>query len=382
MARVTETIITNVDLVLEHALVRGSIVLRDGLIAEVSEDHSQVPHAYDGEGDLLIPGLVEIHTDALEWHLRPRPQSIWPASAAVAGHDAMLASSGITTVLDSLCVGDLGGDGFRADTLVSALEAVTSAQMNGSNRIDHKLHLRCEVADPRTPELFEQHVTNPLLRLVSLMDHTPGGRQYTDLDHYRSNAWGRTGSTAVEVDARIERLQARQAQYAMPNWDHIAAETVRRGLPLASHDDATLEDIELAVRSGVRISEFPTTELAAKAAHAAGMATAAGAPNIVRGGSHSGNVSASHLAGSGLLDIVTSDYVPYSLLHAPFILAANAVMTLPEAIGLVTARPAAAIGLHDRGALVEGRRADVVQVRVHHGVPVIRSVYSAGHRVG
>ena len=378
-------VLTNVDLVLGSEVVFGSVRIVDGVILEVSEGRSSVPGAIDGAGDYLIPGLIEIHTDALEWHLRPRPQSVWPAAAAVAGHDAMLAASGITTVLDSLCIGDLGGDGFRADILHRAIEAITSAQMNGANRIDHYLHYRCEVADQRTPELFASLINNPLVRLVSLMDHTPGGRQYRDLDAYRSQERSMrtsTGSVKEDIDAYIDRLQTRQATYSMPNWELLAKQTRELGLPLASHDDATVSDIDLAVRSGVTISEFPTTEEAADAAHRNGMVTAAGAPNIVRGGSHSGNVAAADLAASGLLDIVTSDYVPYSLLHAPFVLAATGVLPLPAAVALVTSGPAGAVELRDRGQVADNMRADLVTVRLHRGVPAVSSVYSAGKRVG
>jgi alpha-D-ribose 1-methylphosphonate 5-triphosphate diphosphatase len=377
-------VLTNVDMVLCDSVVHGSLHVVDGCIAEITDTVSTAPSAIDGDNDIVVAGLIEIHTDALEWHLRPRPESVWPADAAVAGHDAMLAASGITTVLDSLCIGDLGGDGFRSDILRDALAAITSAQTNGRTRIDHKLHYRCEVADHRTPELFEDLVSNPLLALVSLMDHTPGGRQYRDLDRYRtSNRPYRTTPSGVEdIDTYIQRLQERQAEFSAPNWERVSKLAAELGLPLASHDDATEEDIALAVRSGVTISEFPTTELAAAEAKRNGMFTAAGAPNIVRGGSHSGNVAAADLAALGLLDIVTSDYVPYSLLHAPFVLAARGVLPLPAAVALVSSGPAAAVGLTDRGRLDVGMRADLVRVRLHDGVPIVQSVYCAGRRVG
>ena len=169
----------NAKLILDNEIVKGSIHFVEGIITGIATGEASnkpLQGAVDVEGAYVMPGLIEIHTDALEWHLRPRPQSLWPASAAVIGHDAVLAASGITTVLDSLCVGDLGGDGFRADTLIAALDAITYAQISGQFRIDHYLHYRCEVADSRTPGLFDDLCNNPLLRLVSLMDHTPGGR--------------------------------------------------------------------------------------------------------------------------------------------------------------------------------------------------------------
>lgn len=382
----SETSLINAMLVVDDVMIHGSLRIVEGRIAEISEGStsrsmSTSSNVVDCEGDIVCAGLIEIHTDALEWHLRPRPQSVWPEKAAVVGHDAVLASCGITTVLDSLRVGDLGSDGFRAEILFGALGAIAAVSDAGFLRVDHQLHLRCEVADDRTPGLFDQLSHNPLLRLVSLMDHTPGGRQYTDVDNYRRAVLNGGGSDA-EADDKIKRLQDRQANNSLPNWLHIAASACALGVPLASHDDATLDDVALAVRSGVTISEFPTTRLAAAASRNAGLVTAAGAPNIVRGGSHSGNVSAAELAGAELLDIITSDYVPYSLLHAPFFLAHQGILTLPAALALVTSKPAEAVGLNDRGRIAVGKRADLVWVRSAADLPIVRGVFVEGRRVG
>jgi alpha-D-ribose 1-methylphosphonate 5-triphosphate diphosphatase len=390
-----ETVIYNAQVVLRDRVTSGIVMFDEGGIVDITEDVADLDSSLfveagsvsiDAKGAYLLPGLIEIHTDALEWHLRPRPQSLWPAAAAVVGHDAVLAASGITTVLDSLCIGDLGGDGFRADVLLSALEAIELGQRAGAFRSDHFLHLRCEVADPRTPELFDREVTRNMVRLVSLMDHTPGVRQYRDMDVYRGAMMAddaSSGSAAAfdRMNSRIAMLQARRAEFSLPNWKHIAAVACDMGIALASHDDATAEDIALAVASGVSISEFPTTLEAASAAHQAGLLTAAGAPNVVRGGSHSGNVRAADLAGHGVLDMLTSDYVPYSLLHAPFLLAEQGVVALHEAIDMVTGAPAAAVGLNDRGSLEAGKRADLAMVRLAGGVPSVLGVWSAGRRV-
>lgn len=390
MNRGHSVIVSNASIVLHDQVVLGSVSFRDGIIESIAEQvidldgvSKQGSQEIDGTGSYLIPGLVEIHTDALEWHLRPRPQSIWPAPAAVVGHDAVLAACGITTVLDSLCIGDLGSDGFRADILSSALSALDEARRRSALRIDHHLHLRCEVADPRTHELFEQEVQRDSVRMVSLMDHTPGIRQYRDVDAYRRSMNARLvpeqGHGAVE--AKIALLQERSARYSMANWRAIADIATSLGIALASHDDATVEDIDLAIASGVSISEFPTSLESATAAKANGLVTAAGAPNVVRGGSHSGNVRAADLASAGLLDILTSDYAPYSLLHAPFMLWSQGILTLPAAIALVTSAPAAAVGLHDRGVIQVGKRADLTMVQLSGDVPTVRAVWSAGQRV-
>jgi alpha-D-ribose 1-methylphosphonate 5-triphosphate diphosphatase len=153
------------------------------------------------------------------------------------------------------------------------------------------------------------------------------------------------------------------------------------GVSLASHDDRTEEEIAENAADGIRISEFPVSMLAARAAQAHGMAVIAGAPNIVRGGSHSGNVSASALVQAGAVDAFASDYVPASLIEAAFICADQYNVSLPRAVGLVTDRPAQMAGLPDRGRLEPGLRADVVRVRVHQGLPVVREVWRGGERV-
>ena len=152
-------------------------------------------------------------------------------------------------------------------------------------------------------------------------------------------------------------------------------------LPIASHDDTTAEHVAEAVADGIRIAEFPTTEEAARALHKAGIGVMMGAPNVVRGGSHSGNVSALDLAKEGLVDALSSDYAPFSLLHAAFLLHWKAGVNLPDAIATVTSAPARLAGLTDRGRLAEGLQADLVRVRLHDGVPAVREVWRKGRRV-
>ncbi len=390
--------IHNARIVLADKVTLGSVITQDGIIQEIGEGRvnstSESPEVIEADGDYLIPGLIEIHTDALEWHLRPRPQSLWPAMAAVVGHDAMLATSGITTVLDSLCIGDLGSDGFRSDVLTDALSAIDENKRLGTLRVDHYIHLRCEVADPRTPRLFDREIARSSVRLVSLMDHTPGIRQYRDIDAYRASMitspntrigtrdeFANSDDATQSVNDRIALLQARRAEHSTPNWRYIASCARAHNVALASHDDATETDIDVAVASGVAIAEFPTTVDAARAAHRHGLVTAAGAPNVVRGGSHSGNVSAADLAAADLLDILSSDYVPYSLLHAPFLLYERGVVSLPKAISMVTSAPAAAVGFTDRGRIEVGMRADFVQVKLSGSVPTVRAVWSKGLRI-
>jgi alpha-D-ribose 1-methylphosphonate 5-triphosphate diphosphatase len=377
-----EIILTNADVVIPGEVVRrGTVVARDGLIVAIDRSACAVASAIDCGGDLLLPGLVELHTDSLEKHLMPRPGVRWPAQQAVLAHDAQLASAGITTVLDALYVGDSAKDGVRAQLLDESIDTIGRMNAGGLTRAEHWLHLRCEVASPGSAPLFERLCAHPLVRLVSVMDHTPFQRQWSDEAIYRQWTASRLGLDAAGVDRHIaERLQEHD-RYAVPNRRAIVTLAQRHGLPLASHDDTTEAHVLEGAEVGVTISEFPTTEAAAVAARDRGMAIIMGAPNVVRGGSHSGNVSAASLAQAGLLDILSSDYVPSSLLHAAFLLEQQLEMPLDRAVDIVAAAPARAVGLDDRGVIAPGKRADMVRVHALPEGPVVRAVWRRGERV-
>jgi alpha-D-ribose 1-methylphosphonate 5-triphosphate diphosphatase len=381
-----ETILANARAVTPVEVVdRGTVVLRDGLIAAIERGAGALAGAIDCGGDLLLPGLVELHTDSLEKHLTPRPGVRWPAQQAVLAHDAQLASAGITTVLDALYVGDSAKDGVRAQLLDESIDTIGRLNAAGLTRAEHWLHLRCEVASPGSAPLFERlcghPLVRPLVRLVSVMDHTPFQRQWSDEAIYRQWTASRLGLDDAGVDRHIAERLAEHDQYAVPNRRTIVALAQRHALPLASHDDTTEAHVLEGAETGVTISEFPTSEAAARAARGRGMAIIMGAPNVVRGGSHSGNVSAASLAQAGLLDILSSDYVPSSLLHAAFLLEQRLKLPLERAVDMVAAAPARAVGLDDRGVLAPGKRADVVRVHALPDGPVVRAVWRRGERV-
>ena len=227
---------------------------------------------------------------------------------------------------------------------------------------------------------LEYGIHSPLLRLVSLMDHSPGNGQYADLAKYR-RLRQREGRDGAYIERRIVELQAQRAEWRERNRRAVLQALAGRDLPLASHDDRTEEEVEENWRCGIRISEFPVRLDAAQAAHARGMQVIAGAPNLVRGGSHSGNVTAADQIEAGVVDALASDYVPASLLEAAFIASRLPGMTLPAAVALITDRPARMCRLSDRGRLVEGLRADLVRVRLHETLPVVRAVWRAGERI-
>jgi alpha-D-ribose 1-methylphosphonate 5-triphosphate diphosphatase len=375
-----ESILSNAKIVLEDRILTGSVLIRDGRIAEIEEGTSRIGE--DFGGDYLIAGLVELHTDHLESHYSPRPGVRWHMTSAIQAHDAQVASSGITTVFDCLRMGSDENGGFEKGEMRGMADTIQAAQREGRLRAEHLLHLRCEVASDNVLEHFADFDNDPYVRLVSLMDHSPGQRQFQTMDQYTLYYKTKRGLTEEQFARFVEGQLALSERYSALHRDALAKACADRGITVASHDDATLDHVEEAKGHGVKLAEFPTSLDAADASHKAGMSVLMGAPNVVRGASHSGNIAARDLAARGVLDVLSSDYVPFSLLHAPFVLADEFdSISLPQALAMVTSTPARTVGLDDRGRIAPGLRADLVRVRRDHGVPVVRAVWREGQRV-
>ncbi|MBV8287481.1 MAG: alpha-D-ribose 1-methylphosphonate 5-triphosphate diphosphatase, partial [Hyphomicrobiales bacterium] len=308
----------------ERVIDAGWVAAVNGAVVEIGEGRAP-DHAEDLAGDLLLPGLVELHTDHLEAHYVPRPKVHWDPVAAVVSYDGQLATCGITTALDSLRVWREEGaedvDG-QAEILADAIAIARDADLL---RLEHFLHLRCEVPMPSVVEEATALVARADVRLVSLMDHTPGQRQFRDEGKLRDYYRGKNGGmTDAELDVLFAKRIAYQAAHAEGNHRDLVGLARARNVPLASHDDTTADHVAEAIRDGVALAEFPTTVEAAQALHAAGIRVLMGAPNLVRGGSHAGNIATQALARAGALDVLSSDYVPASLLMA--------ALRLPQAV--------------------------------------------------
>ncbi len=378
---VPERLISNARIVLAGETIRGQVLLRDGRIAEIACGSSALPQAEDWGGDWLLPGLVEIHTDNLERHVTPRPKTVFPMLGALQAHDAEVAAAGITTVFDAIGVGDPYGEGFRARSQAEVLDAIAKLEAADALRAEHLIHIRCELPAPNARELFQPFAGHPRLRLISLMDHTPGQRQWRDIEHARVYYTGKKGWSDAQFEAEVRIAPERQARHAAPNRAWFADFARQHGVALATHDDTTLDHVDEALSLGASISEFPTTLAAARHAKALGLATAAGAPNVLRGGSHSGNVSVLELAREGVLDVLSSDYVPTSLLQAAWRLQHEAGFSPSEALAVVALKPARACGLADRGQIAPGLRADLLRVGELDGLPLLRETVVRGRRV-
>lgn len=374
--------LANAEVVTAEAQFRGAVTVEDGVIVAVEEGGGVPSGALDCQGELLLPGLVDLHTDHCERHAVPRPGVHWDPLQAAIAHDAQVAAAGITTVFDSLVVGLRDADQTRRDLLGHMMAAVEKGEALSLFRAQHLLHLRCEVTDPTLLDQIAPHMDHPLLQLVSVMEHTVGQRQFPDAAKYREILVKLFHVPADRVEERFRRDAEASRTFAPTYREAVCRLAAERGIAVAAHDDETLEHVEEAARLGMTISEFPTTLLAAEAARARGMITVMGAPNVVQGGSHSGNLSALELARAGLLDVLASDYVPISMLAAILRLAEPDIgIPLPQVVRMASLNAARAAGLDDRGEIAPGGRADLIRVRLVDGHPVVRRVYSAGKRV-
>lgn len=377
-----ELCLANARLVLSDRVVTGCITIKDGIIDTIAEGDAVAGGALDCNGDFVIPGLVELHTDNLERHIEPRPEVDWPHLPAILAHDAELASTGITTVFDALRVGSIHGGQMRYAPYARGLaDELLAARAAGHLRISHFLHLRAEICSETLLAELAEFGPDDRVGILSLMDHTPGQRQFRDLAALKTYLSKKRGFDDADFAEHVANLKALQNLYGEKHQAGAIAEARRLGAVLASHDDTTAGQVAESGMHGVAFAEFPTTREAAAACRAQGMAVMMGAPNIIRNRSHSGNVAAIELAEAGLLDIVSSDYVPSALLLSAFRLA-GLWQDMPRAIACVTCNPARAAGLTDRGDLATGQRGDVLRVGLARSTPLVRAVWSRGQRIG
>ncbi len=376
-----ELILANATVVLRDETVTGSVRIVGETIADIDTGASVPTGAIDCNGDYVSPGLVELHTDNLERHIQPRPKVDWPHTAAIIAHDAELASTGITTVFDAMRVGSIPSGAGRYLKYARGLsQELWQLREQDALKISHFLHLRAEVCSETLVEELDEFGPEDRVGLVSIMDHTPGQRQFRDmekLEAYMKGKHAMDDDTFLQHVAQLKGLRDR-------NGEKHEIETVkaarRFGAVLASHDDTTEAQVKVSAGHGIRLAEFPTTVEAAQACRARDIKVMMGAPNLIRGGSHSGNVAASELAEIDHLDIMSSDYVPSALLLSAAMLG-EMWGNMARGIETVTLAPALAAGLEDRGEIRTGARADLIRFGMGAGVPALNAVWSRGRRV-
>ncbi|MDX2005456.1 MAG: alpha-D-ribose 1-methylphosphonate 5-triphosphate diphosphatase [Meiothermus sp.] len=376
--------LTNLKAVLpDQTLESASVRLEDGYIAEIREGKLE---GTDCQGLTLIPGIVDLHGDMLEREIEPRPGAEFPVPVAMMELDKRLAAAGVTTAFAAISFSEAKSTKTlrseeRARGIIRAIH-----EGRGGMRVDWRVHARFEVTNHGAPPVLRDLIAARDVHLVSLTDHTPGQGQYRDLERFVDfmARWREVSREDAQVRVK-ERIQ--RTQEAPPSWPVIRDVTAlarEHHIPLASHDDDTLEKVDLMADLGTTISEFPVDVIAAREARRRGMWVAMGAPNALRGGSHSGNVGAAELLDLGLLDLLMSDYAAGALLQAAYALHRRRGLPLHRAAALVTANPAQAVGLRDQGSLAAGMRADLVLVeeleypRVRTTLREGRKIYSDG----
>jgi alpha-D-ribose 1-methylphosphonate 5-triphosphate diphosphatase len=370
---------TNTKLQLPDGELLGTLVVEDGRIVDIGA--GSVRSGIDLGGAICMPGLVDLHTDNIETVLAPRPGVRWPLELAAQYHDRAVIAAGITTVCDAIALGDAFPGSARLDHYAPIIDVIARGVNEGRYAAEHLIHLRCELVYDQLVAVVRRFIGDPLVVLLSVMDHTPGQRQFADIGKFEQYYSGKHGLDRAGLDRIIEERIRDRERHGTVNRNAVVALARERAIPLATHDDATADHIAEAVREGAIIAEFPTTLEAAHAAHAAGMLVLMGSPNIVLGGSQSGNVSALELAAADLVDIFSSDYVPQSLLHAPFALARLTGAPLYQTMRSVTVTPARAIGLNDRGELAIGQRADLLFLDASGPHARVSAVVCNGRRV-
>jgi alpha-D-ribose 1-methylphosphonate 5-triphosphate diphosphatase len=375
----------------ERVIESGAVGLRDGRIAEVSEDNrleGDYEQAVSARGAYLVPGIIDVHNDSLETEINPRPETNLPVEFALANLERRLLASGVTTEFHAISFMDNARTnrsvGAAAHRAAYVAEYATSGRQLVANNVLHRL----DVWSPATLDYIFGSLERQAVRYVSINDHTPGQGQYRDLEGYkeRMELWReqrgrRIGIAADEVDKRILD-RASDTETVPMVYERIRAEKARLGFLIASHDDDSAFKVDVLHDLAACITEFPVTFEAAERAREHGMTIVVGAPNIVRGGSSSGNLSAGELFERGLADVICADYHAPSLLPAAFRLVDDAIIDLPTAIRALAYNAARGLALENTGAVRTGYAADLILVsRIGRRVPEVERVFRGGRQV-
>ena len=374
--------LTHARIVLPDGVLADSALLIDnGHIAAIEPDAAAVPRAaqvIDLRGQTLLPGLVDLHCDAIEKEAEPRSRVMFPLDFAVAQIDRRNAAAGITTPYHAV---SFAGNSFGVRNFDTAGELVRAvAAFRGHSLVDNRIHCRYEVTDASALPVLEQLVESGLVDLVSVMDHSPGQGQFKTLEAYLAYMMGNHAMSREEAHAAAARKLV-EKDGALERVERLLALAARTGVPAASHDDDSAQRIATMHALGVRMSEFPINLETAQAAKAKGLPTILGAPNVLRGQSQSGSMRAIDAINAGVADCLCSDYQPSTLIAAAFAAERLAGLSLPQAAALVSANPAAACGLSDRGRIGAGLRADLVAVAMVAGQPLVTHTWSSGRLV-
>ena len=381
-----------------YLLVNGQIITENGFLTDhaivIEEDQIKkiIPNdeinsfqdfkIIDANGGYISPGFVDIHSDYIENIVSPRPTSLMDFDLGIREAERILITHGITTMFHSLSI--YKDDGFshkliRNPQNVNRLIDEISKTHENKHLIRNRLHARFEIDNIDEVDSLIQNIQDGKVHLVSFMDHTPGQGQYRDLEIYRETLKGYQKMSDEQANQIIENHQNKE-KLTLDKIQEVAAIALDNHIAIASHDDDHADKLSLVKSYGTTISEFPTTLDVAKKAKELGLLTIAGAPNILLGGSHSGNLSAAEAISHDTIDILCSDYYPAALLHSIFHLHEKYNQDLHKMFQLVTINPAKAVKMdHLIGSIKEGKKADIIIIeKMDHQFPAVTAAIVDG----
>ncbi|WP_427184740.1 alpha-D-ribose 1-methylphosphonate 5-triphosphate diphosphatase [Bordetella bronchialis] len=375
----TTTLLTHARIVLADDVLDGaSLLLEDDRIAAVDPVNARADHVVDLRGHTLMPGLIDLHCDAIEKEAEPRARVLFPLEFAVAQIDRRNAAAGITTPYHAVSFANREWGVRNNDTAAEVIRSLHAFRPH--SLVDNRVHCRYEVTDPYAVPVLTALMDEGMVQLLSVMDHSPGQGQFKTLDAYLEYMMGNHGMSREQAE-EAARAKTVAQEGAVGRVEHLLERARRHGIPTASHDDDSVHRIAAMRALGVAMSEFPITLDTAKAAVSCGLPTILGAPNVLRGQSQSGSIRAIDAIRAGVASCLCSDYQPSTLIAAAFVAARQASLPLPQAVALVSANPAQAAGLTDRGRIQAGLRADLTAVAMVGGQPLVSHTWSAGRLV-
>ncbi len=374
-----KTLLKNARLILPQTVINnGAILIEDGIIQAVEPESIGKAIEKNLGGKTLMPGMIDLHCDALEKEVEPRPGVHFPLDFACAQADKRNCAAGITTVFHALSFADEELGVRNNDMAASVVRAVNKWQPHGL--VDNKVHCRYEVTDETALPILSGLLEEGSMHLISMMDHTPGQGQFKDMASYRNFLAKTYKKSEKELDDIMKRkLDASQG--AFDRAKSLADLAHSMGISVASHDDDSAERIATMTMMHADISEFPVNLAAAKAARLAGMSTVFGAPNILRGESQSGSMRAIEAIQENVADCLCADYAPATLIVAVFQVPEQSDIDLAAAVQLVTKNPAKAAHLTDRGEITVGKRADLIVVDFPANLPQVSGIWTKGIEV-
>jgi alpha-D-ribose 1-methylphosphonate 5-triphosphate diphosphatase len=376
--------IYNAQIVTLSGVQEGTLIIEDGKIVEIlptgHAESASTGEAIDAEGCYVMPGLIDMHSDALEKEIQPRPNTFFPLHMSFFELEKKLAGCGVTTIYHSLSLAD--GVGVRDDAMVVDVIKHIVKLREERAMIHHRVHLRYEVTNLIGMNTVKNLIDSQKIDLLSIMDHTPGQGQFTEKDTYENYLVKTYGVRDEELRLMVETLKSNSKLIEWERIRDMVQHAIQHDIVVASHDDDTIAKVDQMIDYGVTISEFPINTTAAQYSHEQNLLVVVGSPNLVRGISHSNNMRAIDAIKAGYSDAICSDYLPSSMLPAVFMLHEKENIPLHQAIAMVTANPAAKLGIGDRvGSIEAGKMADLIFVKLHNGYPLVNRTLVNGESI-